>query len=84
MRIRASARKHGIHDEDIRQALAYARAVSRLEPDEGLARTLLIGPDRAGNLLELVILHRDSADDVLIHAMRLRPRYHALLRRHGR
>ena len=65
-------------------ALAYPRAISRVEPDEGLARTLVIGPDRAGNLLELVVLHRDSSDDVLIHAMRLRPRYHDLLRRHDR
>lgn len=65
-------------------ALAYARVLNRLEPDEGLARTLLIGPDRAGNVLELVILHRDSTDDVLIHTMRPRPRYHDLLRRHGR
>ena len=35
-------------------------------------RSLCIGPDRAGNLLELLYLHT-AEQDVVVHAMPLRP-----------
>lgn len=40
---------------------------------------LVIGPDRAGNLLEVVVLVSVEGDEVIIHAMPLRPRYQKLL-----
>ena len=42
-------------------------------------RWLLIGPDRAANLLELVILVTAEGDELIIHAMPLRPAYRNLL-----
>lgn len=50
---------------------AYERPVAWAELDDDSPRYLLAGPDRAGNLLELVVMELD--DDVLvIPAMRLR------------
>ena len=69
----AQSRKHGIAEPDMLHALRHPLATRRLDPDDGLARTLLLGADRAGNLL----------GDSLIHAMRLRPRYHDLFQAHG-
>lgn len=54
MEVHESARKHGVADEDILDAVDHALAIEDVgeEPD----RWLVIGPDRAGNLLELVVL----------------------------
>jgi hypothetical protein len=41
-------------------------------------RYLVLGPDRAGNLLELVVLDRPQGPAV-IHAMAMRPQYRRLL-----
>ena len=68
--IHESARKHGVSDEDI--TYAYDHALAWLEIGEGPTRYLVAGPDRAGNLLELVVLAA-AADDLVIHAMKLRP-----------
>lgn len=74
LEIADSARKHGIPDEDIHHAVRMAlRAISQ-DPD----RILLIGPDRAGQLLEVVVLDPDE-DPVAIHAMHLRPQFHRYL-----
>jgi hypothetical protein len=40
---------------------------------------LLIGPDRAGNLLEVIVLITTNGDEVIIHAMPLRALYRRLL-----
>jgi len=67
--IHRSARRHQIPDADIEHAYEHAIAWAELGDDP--PRYLVAGPDRAGNLLELVVL--DVEDDVLlIHAMRLR------------
>jgi hypothetical protein len=42
-------------------------------------RTLLFGPDRAGNLLEIVVLELDDGSRIAIHAMRMRRNYNDLL-----
>ena len=42
-------------------------------------RWLVIGPDRAGNLLEIVVLTTSEGDELIIHAMRLRAIYRKLL-----
>ena len=48
---------------------------SAKDPD----RCLVIGPDRAGNLLEIVVLIAGTADEIIIHAMPMRPKYRKLL-----
>ena len=42
-------------------------------------RWLVIGPDRATNLLETVVLITSDGDKLIIHAMPLRPAYRRLL-----
>ena len=76
MEIADSARKHGVPDEDINHAV---RNPIRLLAGEG--RALVIGPDRAGRLLEVVVLDDDPEEEpVIIHAMPLRPKFRDYLR----
>ncbi len=42
-------------------------------------RWLVIGPDQAANLLELVVLVTAEGDELIIHAMPLRAVYRKLL-----
>ncbi|UQX12531.1 hypothetical protein [Candidatus Mycobacterium methanotrophicum] len=70
MEIADNARKHGVADEDIEHAVHNAiRVVS------GADRDLYIGADRAGRLLEVVVLD-DDGQPVAIHAMALRPKFY--------
>lgn len=74
MEIHPSARKHGLADDDIRHAVE--RPLARDELDE--YRVLWLGPERAGNLLEGVVLYLDRRA-IAIHAMRMRSKYAHLL-----
>jgi hypothetical protein len=40
---------------------------------------LRLGPDRAGNPLEIVVLLLDDGRELIIHAMPMRPKYRDLL-----
>ena len=69
MDIHRSARRHHVADEDI--AHAYQHAVTWVELGDDPPRYLVAGPDRSGNLLELVVIEvRETA--MVIHAMTLR------------
>jgi len=73
-----SARRHGIDDDDI--AHAWDNAIRLVEYDyRGQERLLVIGPDRAGNLLELVAVPADAPARI-IHADRLQPNRQDFLR----
>lgn len=61
---------------EIQHALEYALAVDKIGEDPD--RYLVLGPDQAGNLLELVVLDRPLGPAV-IHAMRMRAKYRPLL-----
>ncbi len=69
MEIHVSALRHGVSDEDIEHAVAHS--VTWTELGEDPPRYLLVGPDRAGNLLELVVLDA-GGKELVIHAMPLR------------
>ena len=56
MDVLPSARRHGIGDADIDHAVRYATVVDEVAEDP--VRYLLIGPDRSGNLLEVIVLDR--------------------------
>jgi len=71
-----SALRHGVRDEDIQHALRSALLVE--EVDEDPTRYLVLGPDRAGNLLELVVLDRPQGPAVM-HAMPMSAKYRSLL-----
>lgn len=69
MDVHRSARRHEVGDEDIKHA--YRHSITWVELDDDPQRYLLAGPDRAGNLLELVVLVTDEVE-LVIHAMALR------------
>ncbi|HTZ87993.1 MAG TPA: hypothetical protein VMB05_15100 [Solirubrobacteraceae bacterium] len=77
MEIHPSARKHGVVDEDIRHAIDHALATEDAGKDPD--RWLVIGPDRAGNMLEVVVLVMDEGTELTIHAMRMRAKFRRLI-----
>lgn len=78
--IHPSARKHRVSDPDTRHAAThYLIAYPLNDQATGPQRELRLGPDQAGNLLETVILLLDDGTELVIHAMRMRPKYRDLL-----
>jgi hypothetical protein len=73
-----SARKHGKTNDDILHAWNNALGFYDIEADHEPPKSLAIGPDLAGNLLEVIYLELERAD-VVIHAMTLQPKYRPLL-----
>lgn len=71
-----SAYRHGLEAADIDHALRNAVVVDEIAEDP--LRWLVLGTDRAGNLLELVVLDRPQGPAV-IHAMPMRAQYRKLL-----
>jgi hypothetical protein len=67
-----SARRHGIDDEDTQHGVEYALVIEEIGDDP--LRFLALGPDRAGNMLEIVILDRPQGP-VVIHVMKMREKY---------
>ncbi|MCC5579686.1 hypothetical protein IMZ11_29065 [Microtetraspora sp. AC03309] len=80
MEVHKSALKHGVDADDVVHAATRFLVAYSLsgEGDEGPGRELRLGPDRAGNLLETVVLLLDEAE-LVIHAMRMRAKYRQLL-----
>jgi hypothetical protein len=80
--IASSARRHQqkerFDDADIEHVVEHALYVG--EDGEEPDLVLYLGPDRAGRLLEVVVVERDDGSEVAIHAMKMRARYEPLLR----
>jgi hypothetical protein len=68
-----------VAEDDMLHAVEHSLVVDDLGEDPD--RWLVLGPDTAGNLLELVVLINDEGDEIIIHAMPMRPRYRRLLER---
>ncbi len=78
MEVHPSAKKHGVSEDDLRHAAAHHLYRGYLE--EGPPwQVLYLGPDRAANLLEVVVIERDDDTELAIHAMKMRRGYVALL-----
>ncbi|MGC9221838.1 MAG: hypothetical protein ACP5H2_10895 [Solirubrobacteraceae bacterium] len=77
MEVHDSARRHGVADEDILHAIDHALAFE--DAGEDPDRWLFIGPDRAGNLLEVVVMVTVESNQIAIHAMPMRDKYQGLL-----
>lgn len=60
-------------------ALEHSLAVEDVGEDPD--RWLVLGPDRSGNLLEVVVLVSADGSEMIIHAMAMRPIYRKLLER---
>ena len=74
MEIADSARQHGVSDASI--VHAWENAIKLADHVyEGEERLFVIGPDVAGNLLELVAVSVVEPTRI-IHADRLRPRFY--------
>lgn len=82
VKLHASVRKHqvnqGLTDDGIILAAEFPLWVEPLD-DEDPQRKLRLGFDDAGRLLETVVLIFDSGNELIIHAMKARPQYVALL-----
>jgi hypothetical protein len=74
--IHSSATRHGVADEDMVHAIEYAVATEDAGDDPD--RWLAVGPDRAGNFLEVVVLVLERRE-MIIHAMPMRAKYRRLL-----
>lgn len=75
MEVHPSARKHGLADEDIEHAMRHALAIDDQTDDT----RLYVGPSRSADLLEVVTIVRDDDCELVIHAMKMRPKYRRLL-----
>lgn len=72
MEIHRAARRHGVSDDAVRHATDHAIVVVDLEPDSDPPKQLAVGPDEAGNMLEVIVLILD--DDRLLAIHDLLPR----------
>jgi len=77
--VHSSAKRHGVDDGDIEHAVSNAIVVVDLDRDADPSKVLCIGPDRAGNLLEVIWIELDDHRTLAIHAMVLRPTFFDLL-----
>ncbi len=79
--VRPSALRHGITEKEIIHAIEFALLEEDLDAEPPYRR-LRLGPDFAGNLLEVVtVMHDDDEDgsNLVIHAMKARKQYERLL-----
>lgn len=77
MDIHPSARRHGVADDDLFHAVDHPLVVDDIGEDPD--RWLVIGPDRAGNLIEILVLITVEGAALAIHAMPMRSAYRRLL-----
>lgn len=76
MEVHPAALRHGVSESDILHAIENSMVVEEVGEDP--MRFLVLGPDSAGNILELVVLDRKTGP-IIIHAMAMRTRYQRLL-----
>lgn len=81
MEIHRAAFKHGVLEADLRHAIDQAIAWFDLEFDADPPKVLAIGPNRAGNLLEIIVLELADERWLVIHAMALRRKFYELVPR---
>lgn len=75
MDVLLSAFRHGVDVEEIEHALRNAVVVDEIAEEP--TRYLVLGPDPAGRLLELIVMDRPQGPAV-IHVMTMRPKYRHL------
>jgi hypothetical protein len=77
--IHRSASKHGVSDDDVVHAVGHEMVSVGLDPDADPPKVLVIGPDSAGNLLEVIVIILADDRMIAIHAMKLRRHFYELL-----
>lgn len=78
MIVRFSALKHGIEDDDSIAAATWPIVTVRLD-DEIPQRVMRIRFDTRGRLIEVAVLRWDNGTEEIIHAMKARPQFAALV-----
>lgn len=66
----ASARKHGIDDDDMLHAHRHPIRVFELDD-----LTMIIGGDRTGRPIEIGVVRSEEGVDFVVHAMAARPKF---------
>ncbi|MGV0050808.1 hypothetical protein ACRU43_16425 [Mycobacterium colombiense] len=84
LRIAKSALKRRYTREDISHAYDMAIYEGVLDEDAEPAKILTIGPDLAGNTIELIGAEQSNGDHLIWHSMKCRPEYEALIPGVGR
>jgi hypothetical protein len=79
MEVHRSAGKHGVAASDVMHAVEHEIVSFDLDPDADPPKILVIGPDSAGNVLEIIVLVLGDDRLIAIHAMKLRRQFHELL-----
>lgn len=77
--VHRSAKKHGVSGDDVLHAIEHELVSFELDPDADPPKVLVIGPDTAGNLLEVIVLVLAEGRMIAIHAMKLRRHFYELL-----
>ena len=72
LEIYETALKHGISNLDIRHVCANSSDIFELDQKSDEIKILIIGPDSAGNLLEVIGLEINDQSLLIIHAMKIR------------
>jgi hypothetical protein len=67
-----TAHKHGVSTLDIHHACAQSIANFEIDHESFETKILIVGPDSAGDLLEVIGLEIDNKPLLMIHAMKLR------------
>lgn len=80
---RESAFKHGIHQDDIIHAVAQSLRTFDYQEKGESSKIFIIGPDKSGNLLEIICFTARGDELIVAHAMKLRKKYHLLFDRKG-
>lgn len=83
LRVHKSALKHGCSVEDVSHAFDMALYEDVVDEDHDPPKLLIIGPDGAGNFLELVGGELANGDLLIWHADRCRSAYLDLLPKPG-
>jgi len=72
LQIHETALKHGCSEPDIQHAYKNSTDIFELDQESFETKLLIIGPDSAGNLLEIIGLEKDDQNLLIIHAMKIR------------
>jgi uncharacterized DUF497 family protein len=72
LEIHETALKHGISNLDIHHVCANSSDIFELDQESYEIKILIIGPDSAGNLLEVIGLEINDQSLLIIHAMKIR------------
>lgn len=81
MRHARSATKHGIALSDAIYAATHPLWIEPLDDEPDQWRELRLGSDPHARLLETVVVVSAGGDELLIHAMKMRPKYRPLIQR---